>query len=130
MRRLLILLLLACASAPLHAQNWQALGPPGGDVRSLGHDPRNPARIYLGTADGHVFDSSDAGGHWSLVGRVGPRQDSVITAILVDPRDSNSLLAATWARDPSGGGGIFRSRDGGKSWAPSGLAGQVVRALV
>ncbi len=105
------------------------MGPLGGDVRSFGHDPSHPSQIYIGTADGHVFGSVDAGDHWQLLGRVGPRQDSVVTAILVDPRESRTLLAATWARDPEGGGGVFRSRDGGRNWSPAGLAGQLVRAL-
>src|SRR3954447_19193769 len=105
MRCVSLLLVLLCASSLTRAQTWQALGPPGGDVRSLGHDPKHPEKIYLGTADGHIFGSSDAGETWQLIGRVGPRVDSVVTAILIGPRESNTLLAATWARDPSGGGG-------------------------
>src|SRR5208282_566096 len=88
------------------AQTWRSMGPPGGDVRSLGHDPSHPGQLYLGTADGHLFGSEDAGDHWRLVGRVGPRRDSVVTAILVDPRESRRLFAATWTRDSSTGGGV------------------------
>jgi photosystem II stability/assembly factor-like uncharacterized protein len=117
-------------SPPVFAQTWRSMGPPGGDVRSFGHDPRHPGQLYLGTADGHLFGSEDAGDHWHLVGRVGPRLDSVVTAILVDPRESRRLFAATWTRDSSTGGGVFRSDDAGQSWRPAGLAGQSVRALV
>ena len=129
-RSLWLLSLLLCLSRPASAETWRPMGPPGGDVRSFGHDPSHPGQLYMGTADGHIFGSADAGEHWELLGRVGPRLDSVVTAIVVDPREPRTLLAATWARDPEGGGGIFRSRDGGKGWAPAGLAGQVVRALV
>jgi photosystem II stability/assembly factor-like uncharacterized protein len=116
-------------SLPLRAQSWQSLGPSGGDVRALGHDPQNSSQLYLGTADGHVFGSPDAGEHWRLLGRVSTRLDEVLTAIVVDPRDSQTLYAAAWAQDPSAGGGVFRSRDGGRTWRDSGLTGQAVRAL-
>jgi len=107
------------------------MGPPGGDVRVLAQDPQRPSRLYLGTPDGHVFGSEDAGERWQLLGRVSSRLDSVITAILVDPRQSQTLFAGTWTRDPSadGGGGVFRSDDGGRTWRAAGLEGQAVRAL-
>jgi photosystem II stability/assembly factor-like uncharacterized protein len=54
----------------------------------------------------------------------------VVTAILVDPRDSKTLHAAVWTQDPAAGGGVFRSSDGGRTWQASGLAGEAVRALV
>jgi photosystem II stability/assembly factor-like uncharacterized protein len=108
------------------------MGPPGGDVRATAADPQDTNHIYLGTADGHVFGSQDAGETWRILGRVSPRVDSVVATMLVDPRHSQTLFAGSWTRDPSleAGGGIFRSDDGGLAWRSSGLAGQTVRALV
>jgi photosystem II stability/assembly factor-like uncharacterized protein len=116
-------------AAPLSAQIWRAMGPPGGDVRSLVADPHDPSVLYLGTDDGHVFGSRDAGAHWELLGRAGHRLDSVVTALLVDPRSPRTLYAATWTFDPRAGGGVFRSDDAGHSWRSAGLAGLAVRAL-
>ena len=113
----------------MRAQSWKPLGPPGGDVRALAVDTANPTRIFLGTADGHIFGSEDSGAHWRLLGRAGPRVDTVITAIVVDPRDGNVLFASSWTRDSTAGGGVFRSADGGRTWSGAGLAGQAVRAL-
>src|SRR6202022_4605878 len=117
------------AGAVAHAQTWRSLGPPGGDVHSLAADPSQPGRLFLGTADGHIFGSEDAGERWTLLGRAGTRLDAVITAIIVDPREANVLFASTWMQDPAAGGGVFRSGDGGRTWRIAGLEGQAVRAL-
>jgi photosystem II stability/assembly factor-like uncharacterized protein len=129
MRKCLIVASFLVAVTATQAQTWKPLGPPGGDVRSLATDPSRPERIFLGTADGHIFGSEDGGAHWAVLGRVSGRLDDVITAIAVDPKDSNALFASAWARDSSAGGGIFRSVDGGHTWREAGLAGQAVRAL-
>jgi photosystem II stability/assembly factor-like uncharacterized protein len=111
------------------AQTWRPMGPPGGDVRSLAPDPDDSRRIYLGTSDGHVFGSTDAGAHWQLLGRAGSRLDAVVAAIVVDPRNPRVLFAATWTQDPAAGGGVFRSDDAGLTWRLAGLAGHAIRAL-
>ena len=121
------LALVACM--PARAQTWRAMGPPGGDVRSLAADPSDPRRLYLGTTDGHVFRSVDAGEHWELAGRAGPRRDEVLAALVVDPRGTHVLYAAAWTLDPQAGGGVFRSEDDGRTWRAAGLAGKAVRAL-
>jgi len=134
MRLRAILVLALCCAAPRlsGAQSWHSMGPPGGDVRATATDPQRTTRIYLGTPDGHVFGSQNTGESWKLLGRVSPRVDSVVSALLVDPRRSQTIFAGSWTRDPSlgPGGGVFRSDDGGLAWRTSGLAGQAVRALV
>jgi photosystem II stability/assembly factor-like uncharacterized protein len=92
-------------------------------------DPTRPGRIFIGTADGHIFGSKDSGGHWMLLGRASLRPDAVITAIVVDPRDGEVMFASSWTRDAVMGGGVYRSVDGGRTWSAAGLAGQAVRAL-
>src|SRR5690242_15326030 len=94
------------------AQEWRAMGPPGGDARVLASDPANARRLFLGTTDGHIFLSDDAGEHWVLAGRAGNRRDSVVTAIVVDAHNSNHVLVSTWTRDGEQGGGVFQSEDG------------------
>ena len=120
-----------CAVAPpAKAQVWQAVGPEGGDVRALASDPSHPERLYLGTTDGAIFTSRDAGANWEQRGVAGEKQAAVVTAIIVDPRNSARLYAATWTREAAGeGGGVFLSDDGGKSWRDSGLTRHAVRAL-
>jgi photosystem II stability/assembly factor-like uncharacterized protein len=110
------------------AQTWKQVGPPGGTVISLAADPSDIAKLYLGTADGHVFASSDEGGHWQLLSRIGTAQDDVITHIVVDRSNTKRLYASTWSLY-SGGGGVYRSDDSGRTWNIIGLAHETVRAL-
>jgi photosystem II stability/assembly factor-like uncharacterized protein len=129
MRPFLSLVFFLATALPAAAQTWRSMGPPGGDVRALAADPRDSRVLYMGTTDGHVFGSRDGGGHWHILGRAGPRLDAVVTSIIVDPRNSLTLFASTWTRESAGeGGGVFRSRDGGRTWQVA-LTGHAVRAL-
>jgi photosystem II stability/assembly factor-like uncharacterized protein len=110
-----------------HAQTWQRLGPEGGMVVTLGLASRGG--LYLGTADGHIFFSGDRAQSWELRGRVGVRLDAVVTRLLPDPQIENRVFASAWYQSANGGGGVFRSDDGGRTWILLGLADQAVRAL-
>ena len=127
----LIFLAATVAAPSAKSQTWKPLGPDGGDVRTLASDPTRPNFVYLGTTDGHVFGSEDGGRRWQLLGLAGAAHNAIVTAILVDPRDSDVLLASIWTREKQGeGGGIYRSTDRGRSWHPAGLVGHAVRAFV
>src|ERR1700682_919549 len=83
------------AAVATPAQTWRQVGPPGGTVMSLGADPHDASKLYLGTSDGHVFTSLDEGAHSQLLSRIGDGHDDVITHIIVDSRDSKGLFAST-----------------------------------
>ena len=121
------LLLCLCLRSTAGAQRWQRLGPEGGMVVSLGTGA--PAAVYAGTADGHVFASEDAGSHWELRGRVGTRNDAVVSRLVSEPGASGRVFTAVWYQEAGAGGGVFRSEDGGRTWSLTGLQGEAVRAL-
>ncbi len=115
----------------LQAQTWRAIGPSGGDVRALAIDPSHPEVVYLGTTDGHIFGSRDSGEHWEPLGLAGSSAHSIVTAIVVDPRDPAKLFAGTWMPESNGEtGGVYLSRDAGRTWRETTLAGHAIRALV
>jgi photosystem II stability/assembly factor-like uncharacterized protein len=113
---------------PATAQTWRQVGPPGGDVQSLAAVPGSTRTLFIGTSDGHVFGSRDAGEHWELLGRIGANHDDVIMSIVVDSRAASTLYATSWTLS-SHGGGVYRSADAGHTWQLIGLEGHTVRAL-
>lgn len=115
-------------SVPSNAQTWRQVGPPGGDVQSLAAVPGNARTLFLGTSDGHVFGSRDAGEHWQLLGRIGQNHDDVIMSMVVDARSADTIYATSWTLS-SHGGGVYRSADAGRTWQLIGLEGLVVRSM-
>jgi photosystem II stability/assembly factor-like uncharacterized protein len=114
-------------ASPAGAETWTAVGPPGGDVRALAADPRDPRRLYLGTSDGVMYRSDDSGGRWQRLQPGFPRRGVSLDDILVDPR--GVLLVGFWEVH-GGGGGVARSVDGGKTFTLlPGIEGEAVRAL-
>jgi photosystem II stability/assembly factor-like uncharacterized protein len=119
----------ACAlAANSSAQSWVPVGPPGGDVRSLAADPRDPARIYLGTADGVLYRSENGGRAWRRMTPGFPQRGQSLDDIVVDP--AGNLYVGYWTVQTNEGGGVARSTDGGQTFTLlPGIAGQAVRAL-
>jgi photosystem II stability/assembly factor-like uncharacterized protein len=117
-------------SSSLWADNWKLLGPDGGDARSLAHDPRNPDHIFLGTSTGSMFVSSDGGGSWSRFAHLGQGDNFVLDHIVIDPKSPDTMFVSAWSVEDQRSGNIFRSRDGGKTWASlPGMHERSVRAL-
>src|SRR5678815_300531 len=126
----LITLAIAMLSvSALWAGQWTALGPDGGDVRSLSYDPQNPDRIYLGTSTGTLFLSADGGHNWSRLAHLGG-DDNVLDHIVIDPQNPKHIYVSAWSVVNQQAGDVFRSHDGGNNWeALPGVHGKSVRAL-
>ena len=94
---------------------FERLGPYGGDVRALLVDSKQPDIFYLGSSNGRIFKSADAGHSWILL-RPGIGQNGYVVDTLVQhPLDPDHLYAGAWDMH-SDGGGLFESRDAGVSW--------------
>jgi photosystem II stability/assembly factor-like uncharacterized protein len=126
---LFVLLALCCASAAWAGQ-WTALGPDGGDVRSLSYDPQNPDHIFLGTSTGTLFSSTDGGKNWARFAHLGSGDDYVIDHLAIDPQSPNKMFAAAWSVETQQAGDLFRSDDSGATWQTTpAMHGKSIRAL-
>ncbi|HWD68477.1 MAG TPA: hypothetical protein VG227_10995 [Caulobacteraceae bacterium] len=108
--------------------NWAPIfdGQPNGSIGAIAVAPSNPDVIYVGTGEGDlrgdvtygdgVYKSVDGGKTWSHIGLADSRQ---IGAVIVDPHDPNIVLVAAigHAFGPNAERGVFRSADGGATWA-------------
>jgi photosystem II stability/assembly factor-like uncharacterized protein len=115
-----------------HAVSWFAFGPDGGSARAFAADPRDPAHLYLGAANGWIYQSRDGGRKWERLAQVGKRDDLVIDNILVDPANPRHLVVGAWVLSDLNhpDGGLFVSNDGGATWAGNPeMRGQSIRAL-
>ncbi|RPJ52818.1 MAG: hypothetical protein EHM24_33770, partial [Acidobacteria bacterium] len=94
-------------------------------------DSKNPDIVYV-AAEGKLYDNemdcerglfktTDGGKTWT---NVAPMKDRGVGDFVIDPRNSNVIIAASYKTfrrawtyiDRQQGNGIFKSTDGGKSW--------------
>ncbi len=95
-------------------------------IGALAVSPSHPNQVWAGTGDPFfirsatasgdgIYKSTDRGATWT---RMGLRLSGRIARIVVDPDHANIVFAAVVgsAFAPSPDRGLYRSRDGGKSW--------------
>ena len=118
-------------------ESWECISEGCGQfVLDFAIDPRDPDRLFLGTARGGVrswaeapgargemFRSDDGGRSWKkLSGGLPEQMQSRVTAILIDRADPNQIYFAGGlpgrANVPmhANDAGVYHSRDGGESW--------------
>lgn len=129
---LLIALVIAPASSTLALPSsvWLPYGPDGGDARAFAADPSDNQHLYLGSANGWIYDSHDGGAQWKRLARIGSRDNLVVDNIVLDSTTKGRILVGAWSLGSSDGG-LFVSEDSGVSWkeVPD-LKNQAVLALV
>ena len=124
------MMLLLLAGLKVQAQtSWSALGPAGGDARAFAAEPGQTNHIYLGTTNSWIYESTDRGSSWHRLSKIDPLDDLVLDHIIVDPTNHSVLYVAAWEVSQTNGG-LWISRDAGKSWKEvMGMHGQSIRAL-
>ncbi len=100
-------------------------GQPIASIGAIAVAPSNPKVLYVGSGEADmrsdisygngIYKSADGGKTWTAIGLTDSRQ---IGRILVDPKDPNLVFVAALGHGygPNPERGVFRSRDGGKTW--------------
>jgi photosystem II stability/assembly factor-like uncharacterized protein len=98
---------------------------PVASIGAIGVAPSSPSTVYVGTGEADmrsqisygngVYKSTDAGKTWTHLGLDDTRQ---IGRVIVDPRDANVVFVAAlghaYGANPARG--VYRTRDGGRTW--------------
>ena len=114
----------AVPDAMLNDLSWRLVGPHrAGWSAVVAGVPQSPETFYSGAAGGGVWKTTDAGRTWTPIFDRGPAS---IGALAVAPSDPKTIYAGTGQvtsrYDIIAGEGVFKSSDGGVTWAPAGLA--------
>ncbi len=106
------------AGAPATFGNWESLGPGnvGGRTRGLVIHPTNSKIMWLGGATGGVWKTTDGGQSWTPQTDLAPVL--TVDSLVMDPNNPNTLYAGTGEQTQNWrGAGIFKTTDGGQTWA-------------
>ncbi len=120
----------------VEGNGWQSLGPSAvpngqkgdlslgisisGRVTSVAVHPTNSSIIYIGTASGGAWKSTNGGASWTLLTRDEPTQS--IGDLTLDPQQPNTVWVGTGESFNTGqsssffGLGLLRSTNGGNTW--------------
>src|SRR5436309_701129 len=109
--------------------HWRSIGPAntGGriDDFAVARVPGQPDAIYVATASGGIFKSTNQGTSWLPIF---DRVDAMMSIgdVAVAPSNANIVWAGTGESNnrqrSSWGEGVYKSVDGGRNWKASGLA--------
>jgi len=110
----------------LSSLEWRCIGPyRGGRVVAVAGDPTHAQVFYFGSTGGGVWKTTDGGILWENVSD-GYFKRASVGAIAVSQSDPNVIYVGmgetTIRSNVSHGDGVYRSTDGGKTWAHLGLA--------
>lgn len=104
-------------------RRYYGVGPLSGRVNGIAYAPTDTATIYIATAGGGVWKTTDSGSSWAFKSAGWPFLHT--TSVAVSPTDANKVLVGTGDYYGFFGAqtqGIRRTTNGGTSWTTVGAA--------
>ena len=108
-------------TAGIEPSQWTWIGPGniGGRIRAILIHPITPNRMWVGSVSGGIWTTANGGTSWSPVNDF--MASLSVTTMVMSPSDTNVLYAGTgegfFNSDAVRGAGVFKSVDGGVTWA-------------
>jgi photosystem II stability/assembly factor-like uncharacterized protein len=92
-------------------RSWRVsnVGLPGGSPWDVAIDPTDSSHLIV--ADEGVYESSDSGATWHVLGD----RDLFVSSVTFDPNDPEIIYAGIGGNDFEGGG-LHKTTDGGSTW--------------
>ena len=115
----------APAASPFAELHFRDIGPgvTSGRIHDIQIDPKDPAVLYVGTAGGGIWKSTNKGTTWKDI--FGTQPDASFGAIAIYPGNPQIVWAGSGEQNnrqsSSWGGGVYRSTNGGETWTHVGL---------
>ncbi|MEN7343109.1 MAG: glycosyl hydrolase [Pseudomonadota bacterium] len=104
---------------------WRSIGPAfmSGRISDIAIHPQRQSTWYVAVGSGGIWKTENRGTTWTPI--FDDEAVYSIGCITIDPNNPNTIWAGTGenvsGRHASFGNGVYRSRDGGKSWESMGL---------
>ncbi|MCG8606295.1 hypothetical protein MJD09_15090 [bacterium] len=104
---------------------FRCIGPAvtGGRIHDVEALPQDPSTIYVATASGGIWKSTNQGTTWKPI--FDDQPVSTFGDLAISPSNPNVIWAGTGEQNnrqsTSWGNGVYRSTDGGKTWTHTGL---------
>ena len=104
---------------------WRSIGPAfmSGRIADIAVHPDDPGTWYVAVGSGGVWKTENAGTTWQSI--FDGQGSYSIGCLVIDPHDPATIWVGTGenvgGRHVGYGDGVYRSRDGGKTWQNLGL---------